>query len=175
MEISHATVARFAAARVNLPRDRAQQYHDQVNALRDRLMKKISDDPDFAPVKMLHAGSVAKGVALRTVNDLDVAVYVRRADAPSEDGMVPWLADRLYEANPNMGRDQFVENQHTVTISFRGSGLDVDVVPVLYDGPPTTAAIWSTGSPETESRRASPFTLSSSDAARRRTATATAS
>lgn len=85
---------------------------------------------------MLHAGSVAKGTGLRTVDDLDVAVYVRRAAMPAGDDrvLVGWLADRLDEANPNMGRDQFIEQRHTVKIEFRGSGLDVDVVPVLYDG-----------------------------------------
>jgi hypothetical protein len=33
-----------------------------------------------------------------------------------------------------MSRDQFIEQQHCVTVSFKGSGLDVDVVPVLYEG-----------------------------------------
>lgn len=134
VEITHPTIARFAQDKVNLPRDRAQKYRDQVNNLRDRLKNKIDEDPDFALVKMLHAGSVAKGTGLRHINDLDVAIYVRRADAPSDDDLVPWLADRLHEATPNMTREQFIENQHSVTIVFRGSGLDVDAVPVIYDG-----------------------------------------
>ena len=136
MEISHSNLTAFAADRVNLPADRAQNHRDQVNRLRDRLQAKIDDDPSFALVKMLHAGSVAKGTGLRTVDDLDVAVYVRRTDVPSQDDreLVSWLADRLDEANPNMSRDQFIEQQHTVKIEFRGTGLDVDVVPVLYDG-----------------------------------------
>jgi hypothetical protein len=33
-----------------------------------------------------------------------------------------------------MGRDQFVQRDHCVTVSFKGTGLDVDVVPVLYEG-----------------------------------------
>ncbi len=84
---------------------------------------------------MLHAGSVATGTAPRNVHDLDTAVYVKAA-APtgSDTQLIPWLADRLYEANTNMGRDQFVENEHCVTVSFKGTGLDVDVVPVLYEG-----------------------------------------
>lgn len=134
MEIKHKTIRDFAAAKVNLPREEAQKHRDQVNGLRDRLKKKIDEDPDFALVKMLHAGSVAKSTGLRNINDLDVAIYVRRADAPSDDELVSWLADRLDEANPNMGRDQFVENDHTVTISFKTSALDVDAVPVIYDG-----------------------------------------
>lgn len=133
--IEHRAIAAFVAEKVNLPRDKAQQHRDQVKSLRNRLEKKIEEDPDYALVKMLHAGSVAKGTALKTVNDLDVAVYVESDKAPSEDkNLVPWLADRLYEANLHMGRDQFVEEAHCVTVNYRGSGLNVDVVPVLFEG-----------------------------------------
>lgn len=135
-EIQHSSIAQFADDRVNLPRSKAQEHRDQVNRLRDGLAAKIKQDPDYSLVKMLHAGSVAKGTALKTINDLDVAVYVKQADAPADDRqLVQWLADRLYEAAPpNMTRDQFVEKAHCVTVSYKGSGLDVDVVPVLYEG-----------------------------------------
>jgi len=135
-EIEHSQIAQFAADRVNLPTVTARGHRQQVNRLRDRLQAKIMDDPDFSLVKMLHAGSVAKGTALKTVDDLDIAVYVKKADVPDDDRyLVPWLADRLFEAAPsNMTRDQFVEEAHCVTVSYKGSGLDVDVVPVLYEG-----------------------------------------
>ena len=68
---------------------------------------------------------------------MDVAVYVRKANAPTdEEKLLYWLADKLREANPQMNRDQFGLGTHCVTVSFRGSGLDVDVVPVLYEGDP---------------------------------------
>lgn len=55
---------------------------------------------------MLHAASVAKGTALSGVNDLATAVYVKAGEAPttSDAQLVPWLANRLYEANTNIGR-----------------------------------------------------------------------
>jgi tRNA nucleotidyltransferase (CCA-adding enzyme) len=136
-QISHEDVAKFAVDRVNLPPADAQRHRDQVNGLRKRLEAKIDADPDYGLVKMLHAGSVAKGTALRTVNDLDVAVYVMASAAPEKDpDLVAWLADRLADANPSMDHDQFEENDHCVTVNFRGSGLNVDVVPVLYEGEP---------------------------------------
>lgn len=136
MHITHDLIATFAAKRVNLPSESAQEYRDQVNRLRERLATHIAENPGLALVKMLHAGSVAKGTALRTVNDLDVAVYVKKEEVPVRDEeLVPWLAARLREANPSMKPDQFDESQpHCVTVHFRGSGLDVDVVPVLYEG-----------------------------------------
>lgn len=133
--VGHAEVSSFAADKVNLPHPTATKYRSQVQGLRDRLETKIKADPSFDLVKMLHSGSVAKGTALRTVNDLDVAVYVKAASAPQADAeLIPWLANRLIEANPNIGADQFEHRDHCVTVSFRGSGLDVDVVPVLYEG-----------------------------------------
>jgi tRNA nucleotidyltransferase (CCA-adding enzyme) len=134
--IDHTAVRCFAEDRVNLPSETAAKHRGQVNGLRERLERKIDADPNYGLVKMLHAGSVAKGTALSDVHDLDTAVYVKVAAAPdgSDGQLVHWLADRLYEANTNMSRDQFVEQQHCVTVSFKGSGLDVDVVPVLYEG-----------------------------------------
>jgi tRNA nucleotidyltransferase (CCA-adding enzyme) len=134
--IDNATIKAFAEDKVNLPREYAQKYRDQVNRLRERLAHHIAENPGFDLVKMLHAGSVAKGMGLRTINDLDAAVYVKKDTAPiSDHELVRWLAARLREANPNLRPDQFDESQpHCVTITFRGTGLDVDVVPVLYEG-----------------------------------------
>lgn len=135
--VQHSDLVRFARDVVNLPQDRVQKYRDQVNALRDRLTNKIQEDPDFALVKMLHSGSVAKGTALSTINDMDVAVYVRATEAPEKNSeLLDWLAERLLEANPNMTADQFTAETHCVTVNFRGSGLNVDVVPVLYEDDP---------------------------------------
>jgi len=134
--IGHSEVKAFAEDRVNLPPATAKKHRDQVKALRERLERKIDADPSYGLVKMLHAGSVAKGTALQNVHDLDAAVYVKAGEAPTGgDGqLVPWLAERLFEANTNMSRDQFVENPHCVTVNFKGTGLNVDVVPVLYEG-----------------------------------------
>ena len=88
-------------------------------------------------VKMLHSGGVAKGPGLSTINDMDVAVYVRKADVPGDDAeLLNWLADRLPEANPNMHPEQFSFGTHCATVNFRGTGLDVDVVSVLYEDDP---------------------------------------
>ena len=134
--ITHADIRSFAENRVNLPSESVRKHRKQVNNLRERLEAHIKKNPGFALVKMLHAGSVAKGTALRTINDLDVAVYVKMEEVPiDEEELVPWIAERLREANPNMSSDQFdASSPHCVKVCFKGSGLDVDVVPVLYEG-----------------------------------------
>jgi len=134
--IQHSHISLFAEQKVNLSSDKVQKYRDQVNGLLDRMKAHIAENPEFALVKMLHAGSAAKGTALSNLNDLDAAVYVKKDEAPANDSeLVPWIAERLRESNPNMKPEQFDDSQsHCVTVRFRGTGLDVDVVPVLYEG-----------------------------------------
>ena len=134
--VGHEQIKAFADERVNLAPATAAKHRAQVTGLRERLEGKIAADPDFGLVKMLHAGSAAKGTALQDVNDLDAAVYVKKTAAPTtgDAALVSWLADRLFEATTNMTRDQFVENEHCVTVNFKGSGLNVDMVLVLYEG-----------------------------------------
>ena len=86
---------------------------------------------------MLVAGSLAKGTALRSLNDIDVACYISGADAPHDvTSLLNYLAERLRKAFPNFSPDQVKPQTYSVTVSFRGSGLDVDVVPILYKGNP---------------------------------------
>ena len=86
---------------------------------------------------MLLSGSLAKGTALRSLNDIDVACYISGADAPGDvPKLLNYLAERLRKAFPNFSPDQVKPNTYSVTVSFRGSGLDVDVVPILYNGDP---------------------------------------
>ena len=134
--ITHAEILSFAEARVNLPSDSKRQYREQVNNLRKELERHIADNPGFGLVKMLHAGSVAKGTALYTVNDLDVAVYVTVDQTlVDERRVVSWMGERLREAYPNKDPNDFdTRSPHCVKIHFRVSGLDVDVVPVIYEG-----------------------------------------
>src|SRR5260370_18185286 len=123
-EIKHDDMVSFVTEKVNLPPDMVKKHRKQVNALRERLEAKIDEDPAFDLIKMLHAGSVAKGTALRTVNDLDVAVYVKTGNAPKADSqLIPWLADRLAEANPNMKPHHFSPQPPFVSANFLPTSL----------------------------------------------------
>jgi len=133
--IEHNHLAAFADKRVNLKRDDVTAYRNQVANLRNKLESHIKVNPGFDLFKMLASGSLAKGTALSTLNDIDVAVYVKKSEVPSHEAdLIAWVSSRLREAYSNLNYDQFKENAHSITISFRGSGLDVDVVPILYVG-----------------------------------------
>lgn len=133
--IGHDELVAFAANKVNLSTEDARAGRERVNFLRERLETYIDAHPDFNLVKMLHAGSVAKGTALRTVNDMDVAVYVRKAEAPDDSGLVAWLVDRLREAYDGvLDPEQIQPGTHCATVTFKsGTIRNVDVVPILYE------------------------------------------
>jgi tRNA nucleotidyltransferase (CCA-adding enzyme) len=135
--VTTADLQAFADKKVNLSSDEAQKGRDRVNFLRERLEKHIKENPGFSLVKMLHAGSVAKGTALSKVNDMDVAVYVRADAAPATNSnLVTWMADRIRDAyGGTIDPNQVREGTNCPTITF-ASGLSVDVVPVLYEGEP---------------------------------------
>lgn len=133
--VNHSDIVRYAENSVNLRREDASEYRGQVNRLREKLEKFIEQRPDVGLVKMLLSGSLAKGTALKTLNDIDVAVYVDATKAPNaERELLEWLAEQLRIAYPQMEHSQISPGNHCVRISFRGSGLDVDVVPVYYEG-----------------------------------------
>ncbi|MDR7222268.1 CBASS oligonucleotide cyclase [Aminobacter sp. NyZ550] len=135
LHVDHADIARFAEDKVNLPRDKAEEYRAQARRLREKLDGYLSEHPDFTLKKMLLSGSLAKGTALRSLNDIDVACYISGASAPGDvAALLEYLAERLRKAFPNFSPDQVQPQTYSVTVSFRGSGLDVDVVPILYDG-----------------------------------------
>src|SRR5579871_5594312 len=136
-QISHADIADFADDSVNLKREDAKEYREQVGRLRDKLDKYAADHSDHGLIKTLLSGSLAKGTALKTLNDIDVAFYVKAEKTPTaEPDLLEWLAKRLREAYPQMKPDQIKPNNHSVCIKFAVSGLNVDVVPVQYKGDP---------------------------------------
>jgi tRNA nucleotidyltransferase (CCA-adding enzyme) len=133
--VGHAEIERFARERVNLPQEKANEFRAQVRRLREKLEGYLQDHPDFSLKRMQLSGSLAKGTALRSLNDIDVAAYVSGSDAPHDvAALLNYLAERLRRAFPNFSPDQVQPQTFSVKVSFRGSGLDVDVVPILYNG-----------------------------------------
>lgn len=135
--VDHKDIARFGEEKVNLHRDKAATFRAQAQRLRDRLEEFIKENPDFSLRRMCLSGSLAKGTALSTLNDIDVACYISGSNTPSDvKDLLEYLSERLRSAFPNISADQVQPKTFCVTVSFRGSGLDIDVVPILYSNDP---------------------------------------
>lgn len=135
--VDHSDIASFADEHVNLKRDDAKDLREQVWRLRDKLEAYVKEHPDFELQKMRLSGSLAKGTALKSINDIDVACYVSANKAPASMGdLIPFLAEKLRNAFPQFKPEQVTPNSYSVTVQFISSGLRVDVVPILYEGDP---------------------------------------
>jgi tRNA nucleotidyltransferase (CCA-adding enzyme) len=143
--VDHAVLARHAENKVNVPADDARERRRQVNHLRARLEEYIAAHPDYDLVKLRAAGSTAKHTAIRRRrgegSDADVTAYVRASSVGGTDaderGLLEWLRDRCIEVyGKTKDAEDFAVSEHAVGITLRGSGLKIDVAPVLYEGAP---------------------------------------
>ena len=135
--VDHSDIARFAGLRVNLKREDATELRRQANILRDKLETYLSENPDFDLRKMLLAGSLAKGTALKSISDIDIACYVESNTAPHQVvDLIPWLAEKLRTAFPNFKPEQVKPKTYSVGVKFISTGNEVDIVPILYEGDP---------------------------------------
>jgi ApbE superfamily uncharacterized protein (UPF0280 family) len=60
-EITQADLVVFADNKVNLKKEQADKYREQVNNLRTHLDRYISEHPDLGLLRMLLSGSLARG------------------------------------------------------------------------------------------------------------------
>ena len=135
--VGHSDIVAFADARVNMKREDAADMRAQANRLGERLTSYLAEHPDFALKKLILSGSIAKGTALKTTSDIDLGCYVSSSTAPHETGkLVPWLAARLEKAFANLKPEQIQQKTYSVAITFAGTGNEIDIVPILYDGDP---------------------------------------
>src|SRR3954453_10309645 len=119
--VAHREIADFAVEKVNLPKDWADDYRAQGRRLREKLETYLDEHPDFTLKKMMLSGSLAKGTALRALNDIDVACYISGAEVPTEiSALLNYLAERLRKAFPNFAADQVKPQTYSVTVSFKG-------------------------------------------------------
>lgn len=133
--VMHSDILSFADDRVNLKRERVKKYRDQVQNVRNHIERYINSNPDTGLVKTLLSGSLAKGTALKTLNDIDVALYVKADTAPLDQGkLLEWLKQELSKTYPQKASSDIYIDGPCVVISFTGTGLDVDIAPIYYDG-----------------------------------------
>ena len=133
--VGHAELAYFAREKVNLPQDKANKYREQAKRLQDRLQNYVDTNPDFELKRMITSGSLAKGTALKQLNDIDVGCYITGVSTSTDiPELIQFLTEKLRKAFPNFKPEQVKPQTYSVCVSFKGTGLDVDIVPIIYDG-----------------------------------------
>ena len=124
---------------LRLTQKKRTEYHEQVDRLIKELRKHVENREELKITKVVKAGSFAKYTILRKTNDdavdVDVVFYITGKDASYET--FNQLSDTIYELlikiYPNKKVDDFVIQRRAATVTFIGSGLAVDVVPLIQD------------------------------------------
>lgn len=122
---------------LRLPADKRSEYHQQVDRLIEHLRKKVKEHTSLKIVKVIKAGSFAKYTILRKTHedpiDVDVVFYLDAEDVDAEtyEGLSQQIYDFLIAAYPTKKVEQFEIQKRAATVVFSGSGLSVDVVPVI--------------------------------------------
>ena len=125
---------------LRLSSDKRKEYHEQVDRLIADLCKNIRDKTEIKITKVVKAGSFAKYTILRKTNvdpvDVDVVFYVSGRDADKEtlESLNNTIYDLLIAQYPSKSVEHFEIQRKAATVTFVGTGLSVDIVPVIEDG-----------------------------------------
>lgn len=143
MTVSSRISARFSRflARIRPSRKQMMEAEQQAAVLREQLTERIAADGQFHLEKIFRAGSTAKHTDLARTEkgafDIDLGVYYR-AQGRTEDQLsklLPYTQARLCEIYPPGKLQQdFHVGKNAVNVTFRTSGLKIDVVPIIRDG-----------------------------------------
>lgn len=124
---------------LRLPADKRKEYHEQVDRLITELSRTVREKTAIKITKVIKAGSFAKFTILRKTStdpvDVDVVFYIsgRSIDHETLQGLNDTIYKLLIEIYPNKDVEDFEIQRKAATVSFVGTGLSVDIVPVIED------------------------------------------
>lgn len=124
---------------LRLPADKRSEYHAQVDRLISALRKSLLTQNEIKITKVVKAGSFAKYTILRKTSDnpvdVDVVFYIsgRIADKESLFSLGQLIYEELLKLYPTKAVEDFEIQRKAATVTFVGSGLKVDIVPVVED------------------------------------------
>lgn len=137
MQLTDTQLTYFVDHRVKLPKDQREKHLEQVSNLITEFRRVASDDRTINVQKFLFAGSLMKGTSLRPRDgyspDADIAAFL----LPDAHGgfNLESLHERirrlLFKCYPTKKSTDFTVQPRTLGIIFQGSGLEVDLVPII--------------------------------------------
>ena len=124
---------------LRLQAEKRKEYHAQVDRLIEELRKSVKDKTEIKITKVVKAGSFAKFTILRKTTydpvDVDVVFYISGRDVSKEtlDSLNTTIYDLLVKIYPNKSVEDFELQRKAATVTIVGTGLSVDIVPVIED------------------------------------------
>jgi tRNA nucleotidyltransferase (CCA-adding enzyme) len=139
MPLTNAQLGYYDNNVLRLPDDKRKEYHEQVDRLITELRRSVRDKTEIKITKVVKAGSFAKFTILRRTSDdpvdVDVVFYIsgRSVDQETLQSLNDTIYDLLVKIYPNKDVEHFQIQRKAATVSFVGTGLSVDIVPVIED------------------------------------------
>jgi Second Messenger Oligonucleotide or Dinucleotide Synthetase domain len=124
---------------LRLPADKRKEYHAQVDRLITELSRTVREKTEIKITKITKAGSFAKFTILRKTStdpvDVDVVFYIsgRNIDQETLQSLNDTIYKLLVDIYPTKDVEDFSIQRKAATVSFVGTGLSVDIVPVIED------------------------------------------
>lgn len=147
MPLNNTQIRYYDSTVLRLPEDKRKDYHAQVDRLISALTKRVHEQSEIKITKVVKAGSFAKYTILRKTSedpvDVDVVFYIsgRSVDKESLASLTELIYDAMIKLYPNKSVENFEIQRKAATVTFIGSGLSVDIVPVIED-PARTGYGW---------------------------------
>jgi len=139
MTLTNTQLCYYDSNVLRLPADKRKEYHAQVDRLIAELSRRLRGRTEINITKVVKAGSFAKFTILRKTAtdpvDVDVVFYIsgRNIDRETLQSLNDMIYDLLIKIYPNKKVEDFEIQRKAATVSFVGTGLSVDIVPVIED------------------------------------------
>ena len=127
----------FDSEVLRLLRETRTLYHAQVDRLIETLSASVTDNTKIKITRVVKAGSFAKFTILRKTADdpvdVDVVFYIcgKSVDKTTRESLSDEIYDLLVELYPSKAVEDFEIQKRAATVTFKGTGLAVDIVPVI--------------------------------------------
>ena len=137
MGLKNSQLRHYDSNVLRLPADKRKEYHAQVDYLVSELSSALKDKSKIKITKVVKAGSFAKFTILRKTSedpvDVDLVFYIagKSVDKETRESLMQLIYDLLIEVYPNKKVKEFEIQRKAATVEFVGSGLSVDIVPVI--------------------------------------------
>jgi hypothetical protein len=139
MALSNTQLRYYDSNVLRLTQDKRTEYHEQVDRLITELNKSLRGKTKIKITKVVKAGSFAKFTILRKTSedpvDVDVVFYVagKSVDRETLQTLCDTIYELLIEIYPTKSVEDFEIQRKAATVAFAGSGISVDIVPVVED------------------------------------------
>lgn len=139
MTLSNTQLAYYDSNVLRLPDEKRAEYHAQVDRLIAELRRSLVNSTEIKITRVVKAGSFAKFTILRKTStdpvDVDVVFYIsgRSVNEETLQSLNDTIHNLLLKIYPTKNVEDFQIQRKAATVSFVGTGLSVDIVPVIED------------------------------------------